>query len=173
MTKYSRGFSIIHWLHALLIALVLVGGVLNLPDLPKSAQELAPFKMHMIMGFLVFLVLIIRVIMLKKEPDLEPLKMSATREKLVKLNHKLLYIFIALSAISGMATTKSANIGQVLIFGKDPTVYSGPDGITATFAQLHTIFVYILAALIVMHIVGVVSYALKGNKEVISRVSLK
>jgi cytochrome b561 len=173
MSKYTKSFSIIHWVHALIIAMVLVGGVVSLPELPASGEQLAPFKNHMIMGFVVFVVLIIRVVLLKKQPTLLPLKVSAFREKLIKLNHRLLYIFIGFSAISGMATAKSANIGQVLIFGKEPSVYSGAGGITATLGQIHTASAYILAALIVMHIAGVVSYALKGNRDIIQRVSLK
>jgi len=170
MQKYTKSFAAIHWVHAILIALVLVGGLVNLPDLPKSGEQLAPFKMHMIMGFLVFVVLIIRAILAKKQPELPPLEMSQARESLVKLNHKLLYTFIALTAISGMATAKSANIGQVLIFGKDASVYTGPDGITATLGQIHTISAYVLAALIVMHVAGVISYALKGHSDVFKRV---
>jgi len=168
--KYTKSFALIHWIHAILIALVLVGGLVNLPDLPKSGSELEPFKMHMIMGILVFIVLIIRVILLKKQPELEPLDVNKTREFFINLNHRLIYIFIALTAISGMATAKSANIEQVVIFGKDPSVYSGAEGITAIFAQIHSISAYTLLALIIMHVLGVVAYIAKGNKDIIKRV---
>ena len=170
MQKYTKGFAAVHWIHAILITLVLLGGMLNLPDLPKTGEELAPFKMHMIMGFLVFVVLIVRLVMVKKQPTLKPLEMSKVKEKLVDLNHKLLYIFIALTTISGMVTAKSANVGQVLIFGKDPSVYTGPGGITATLAQIHSISAYILLGLVVMHIVGVIIYIAQGHKDVIKRV---
>jgi len=170
MQKYTKSFALIHWIHAVLISLVLIGGILNLPELPKTGEELTPFKTHMIMGFLVFIVLIIRIILQKKQPELEPLKLSKTKEFIVNVNHKLLYIFIALTAFSGMATAKSANIGQVLIFGADPKVYTGPEGITATLGQIHTISAYILLALIIMHIAGVIIYAVKGNRDVIKRV---
>jgi len=170
MQKYTKSFAAIHWIHAILITLVLLGGILNLPDLPKSAEQLAPFKMHMIMGFLVFLVLIIRVVMLKKQLTLEPLNATKAKQKLIDINHKLLYIFIGLTALSGMATAKSANVGQVLIFGKDPSVYTGPEGITAILAQVHSVSAYILLALIVMHVGGVVVYAVTNSKDVIKRV---
>ena len=172
MQKYTKSFALIHWIHAILIALVLVGGLVNLPDLPKSGSELEPFKMHMIMGAIVFVVLIIRVILLKKQPELEPLNVNQTREFFIKLNHRLIYIFIALSAISGAATAKSANIEQVVIFGKEPSLYSGAEGLTSIFAQIHTFSAYILLALIVMHILGVISYIAKGNKDILKRVWL-
>ena len=168
--KYTKSFALIHWIHAILITLVLVGGLINLPDLPKSGEELQPFKMHIIMGVLVFVVLIIRVILLKKQPTLEPLDVNKSREFFINLNHRLIYIFITLTAISGIATAKSANIGQVVIFGKDPSVYTGANGITAIFAQIHTISAYTLLVLIIMHILGVISYIAKGNKEIIKRV---
>lgn len=172
MQKYTKSFALIHWIHAILIALVLVGGLVNLPDLPKSGSELEPFKMHMIMGAIVFVVLIIRVILLKKQPELEPLNVNQTREFFIKLNHRLIYIFIALSAISGTVTAKSANIEQVVIFGKEPSLYSGAEGLTSIFAQIHTFSAYILLALIVMHILGVISYIAKGNKDILKRVWL-
>ncbi len=172
MQKYTKSFALIHWIHAILIALVLVGGLVNLPDLPKSGSELEPFKMHMIMGAIVFVVLIIRVILLKKQPELEPLNVNQTREFFIKLNHRLIYIFIALSAISGAVTAKSANIEQVVIFGKEPSLYSGAEGLTPIFAQIHTFSAYILLALIVMHILGVISYIAKGNKDILKRVWL-
>jgi len=170
MQKYTKSFAAIHWIHALLIAMVLLGGIANLPDLPKTGEELAPYKMHMIMGFLVFVVLIIRVVMLRKQPKLKPLEVGKSKEKLIDLNHKLLYVFIALTAISGMATAKSANIGQVLIFGKEPSLYTGPGGITATLAQVHATSAYILLALIAMHIGGVIYYAVTKDRGVIKRV---
>ncbi len=169
MQKYSKKFALLHWIHAILIALVLIGGLVNLPNLPQNGTELAPFKMHMIMGFLVFILLLVRFFMVKKELKLEPIY-NDKKEILVNLNHKLIYIFIALSAISGAATAKSANIGQVLIFGKEPSVYSGPGGITAILGQIHTISAYTLLALIIMHIVGVVSYAIAKDRNIIKRV---
>jgi len=131
--KYTNAFSVIHWIHAVILIFILIGALLNLPELPDKGEDLSPFKGHMILGFLATLIVIVRLIMLKKQPELKPLKMDTFRENIVHWNHRLIYIFILLTGISGMATAKSANLGQVLIFGENPSVYTGPDGITALF----------------------------------------
>ncbi|NPA28551.1 MAG: hypothetical protein GXN91_05880 [Epsilonproteobacteria bacterium] len=170
MQKYTNRFALIHWLHAILISMALLGGALGLPDLPKEpSSELESFKMHMIVGALTFIVLIIRIYLVRKEPELEELNMSEAKKRFVKLIHRLIYIFIGLTALSGMATAKSSNLEQVAIFGKDKALYS-PTDLTFTFAQIHAISAYILAALIFIHIIGVIIYILQGNRDILKRV---
>jgi len=170
MQKYTKIFSSIHWVHAVIIVMLISGGFLSLPELPKSANNLAQFKSHMILGFIATILTIIRLIMLKKQPTLPPLNMSSARDILVKWNHRLIYIFLLITGFSGAATTKSANVGQVIIFGKDPSVYKGIGSITQTLSNIHTISATILLVLIAMHIVGVISYIIKSKENILKRV---
>ena len=158
-----------HWVHGAILAFILVGATLTLPDLPEKASELAPFKGHMIFGFVATLLTFIRIYMVRKEPELPPLNMGDFRESIVKWNHRLIYIVLVIVGLSGMATTKSANIGQVLIFGKDPSVYTGPGGITQTLASLHSMSTTLLMILIIMHVLGVFSYMIKTKENVLKR----
>jgi cytochrome b561 len=171
-TKYTPLFSAVHWIHAIMITLIIGGALLTLPALPTNGIDLAPFRAHMIFGFVVTLVTFARIYLVRKQPELEPLKISALRQAIVTWNHRLIYVFLVVVGLSGMATTKSAHIGQVLIFGKDPSVYTGPDGITATLASIHSYAAYGLIALILMHITGTVAYALKTKENVFARVGL-
>jgi len=168
-TKYSNGFVAIHWIHAILITLMLVAGSLSLPELPKEAIGLENFRGHMIMGAIVLLLAIARVMTLKREPELESLKMSSARESMVSWNHRLIYFMIFITAISGAATAKSANLGQVVIFGNEPSVYTGGSAIVSTISSVHTASATILALLVAMHIVGVLSYKFKTKKPILGR----
>jgi cytochrome b561 len=168
--KYTNLFSAIHWIHAVMIAFVLTGALLTLPDLPDTAQALAPFRGHLIFGFVVTLVTFVRIYRVRKEPALEPLHVSSLRQNLITWNHRLIYLFLVVVGLSGMATAQSAQIGQVLIFGQDPSVYSGPGGITAVLANVHSFAAYGLIALILMHVAGTVAYALKTGENVLARV---
>jgi cytochrome b561 len=114
----------------------------------------------------------VRIYLVRNQPELAPLEMGSLRQKIVTWNHRLVYVLLLIVGFSGMATTKSAHIGQVLIFGKDPSVYTGPDGITATLASIHSYAAYGLIALILMHITGTVAYALKTKENVFARVGL-
>ena len=168
--KYTNAFAAIHWIHAVVLILLLIGGILNLPDLPAKGGDISPFKMHMILGFIALFIVVIRLIMLPKQPELQPLDMGEFRETIVRWNHRLIYVFILLTGISGLATANSTNLGQVLIFGSDPSVYGGPDGITATFGTVHTLSAYTLAALIVMHVTGTILYMVKSKENILTRV---
>jgi len=168
--KYTNAFSAIHWIHAAILIFILIGATLNLPDLPAKGGDLSPFKGHMILGFVATLIVVIRLLMLWKQPKLEPLNMGAFRETIVRWNHRLIYLFILLTGISGMITANSASLGQVVIFGSDPSVYAGPEGITATLGSVHTASAYILMALIAMHVAGTILYMIKTKENILGRV---
>ena len=168
--KYTNSFAAIHWIHAAILAFILIGATLALPDLPAKGGDLSPYKGHMILGFIATAITLIRLSMLRKQPELEPLDMGAFRETIVRWNHRLIYLFLLIVGISGMATAKSTNLGQVLIFGKDPSVYGGPDGITATLGLVHSTSSYILMALIAMHVAGTILYMIKSKENILKRV---
>jgi len=168
--KYTNAFSAIHWIHAAILIFILIGATLGLPDLPAKGGDLSPFKGHMILGFVATLIVVIRLLMLWKQPKLEPLNMGAFRETIVRWNHRLIYLFILLTGISGMITANSASLGQVVIFGNDPSVYTGPEGITATLGSVHTASAYILMALIAMHVAGTILYMIKSKENILGRV---
>jgi len=168
--KYTNLFASIHWIHAAMITFVLVGATVTLPDLPEVAEKLAPFKGHMIFGFIVTLVTFLRIYMVRKQPELEPLDMGTLRELIVTWNHRLIYVMLVVVGLSGMATAKSANIGQILIFGQDPSVYTGPGGITATLASIHSASTTLLMLLIAMHVAGTLLYMIKSRENILKRV---
>lgn len=170
MIKYTKAFTAMHWLHAVVIALLLIGASLNLPDLPKIGTELAPFKQHIILGLAALVLTIIRLIMLRAQPSFPALDMSDFRASIMKWNHRLIYIFLFVVAISGIATASSANIGDIVLFGKDASIYS-PNNITDIAGEVHEISTTILMILIAMHIFGVVSYIFKTKDNIMKRMS--
>jgi len=168
--KYTNLFSAIHWIHAAMIAAVLLGALLALPALPEIGGDLSPFKNHMIMGFAVTVVTFLRLYLVRKQPELEPLKVDAFRQAVVTWNHRLIYLMLVVVGLSGMATAQISNIGQVLFFGADVSAYAGPGGLVATLGAVHTYGAWILGALIVMHVAGTISYIIKTGDNVLKRV---
>ena len=168
--SYTNIFSAIHWVHAVIIAFILIGATVNLPDLPAKGGDLSAYKGHIILGFVATVMTIVRLLLLRKQPELEPLNFDAFKEKVVRWNHRLIYVFLLLTGISGIVTAKSTNLGEVLIFGGDASAYGGPDGITDIFGAVHSFSAYTLAALIAMHIAGTILYILKNKENIIKRV---
>jgi cytochrome b561 len=171
MQKYTKAFSAIHWIHALFIALALLGGLFSLSELPKTLAgvDLSNYQKHMIIGIIVLFILIVRIILLKKQPQLPPLDVNKTRELIIEVNHKLLYVFIGFTALSGMALAKSSNLGEIIFLKKDPNSFISSN-LTEIIAQIHSVSAYILLGLIIMHVAGVISYILKGHKDILQRV---
>jgi cytochrome b561 len=168
--KYTNLFASIHWIHAAMITFILIGSILMLPPLPETAEGLAPFRGHMIFGFVISFVTLIRIVMIVRQPKLESLDLGTFREAIVRWNHRLIYIVLVIVSLTGMAASKMASIAQVVIYGKDPSVYTGPGGVAGTLGMMHTYSTWLLAALILMHVGGVVSYMIKSKDNILRRV---
>ncbi len=168
--NYTKTFSAIHWIHAAILIFILIGATVNLPDLPAKGGDLSPFKGHIIFGLVATLLTIIRLLVLWKQPNLEPLNMDAFREMVVRWNHRLIYVFLLLTGISGIATAKSADLGDAIVFANNPLAYGGPDGVTDILGAVHSFSSYTLAALIAMHVIGTILYILKTKKNIMKRV---
>ena len=168
--KYTGLFAAIHWIHAAMIAAVLLGALLTLPVLPEIGGDLSPFKNHILMGVAVTVVTFIRLYLVRRQPELEPLKVSPARQALITWNHRLIYFFLILVGLSGMATAQLSNIGKVLFLGADGSAYTGPGGLTETLGTIHMYGAWILGILIVMHVAGTISYIIKTGDNVLKRV---
>ncbi len=167
MQKYTKDFILIHWIHALILAFLLIGATLKLPDLPKVSGDLAPFKMHIIIGIIAILLLVFRLILLKKQPYIK--LYNGAKQVLVDINHRLIYLIIFIVGISGVATAKLSNLGSIVLFGADASNYLGETSLVKVFANIHSISTTVLMALIAMHIVGVILYTIKTKDKVIKR----
>ena len=168
-TKYTSSFATLHWVHAVLITFLTIGAMLAMPDLPKDGSALVDFKMHIILGAIVMLLTIVRLVMLRFQPELAPLQFDSSKQLLVTWNHRLIYLFILLTAISGIAIARSAHIGQVLFWGYPISTYAGPGGLTATLGSVHAAMAYTLTALVLMHIAGVVIYMIQTKENILNR----
>jgi len=167
MQKYTKKFALIHWIHAILLALLLIGAQASLPNLPETGGDLSPFKMHIIMGVIAMLLLFVRLYMLKNEEKIKIYDNS--KQLLVDWNHRLIYIMIFIVALSGMVVAKLSNLGSVALFGNDASNYTGVTPTIETFATVHSVGAKILMALIIVHIIGVVLYIIQTKEKIIKK----
>lgn len=170
-SKYSKKFVTLHWVHGAIIAFLLIGASLKLPDLEikMSLEQLSQFKMHIIVGVMATTISVVRFFWARKEKrKIEPLYNSGIKKVLANANHVLIYIVLIIVGISGILTAINANIGEVAIFGKDISVYSLTEN-AELFGQIHEISTTALIVLIVMHIVGVIGYRITTKKCAVAR----
>jgi cytochrome b561 len=167
--KYSKPVVLLHWIEALLLSFLLLGGTFVLSNIPNTLEKLSAFKIHMIVGVVVLVLTIIRIVFVSKSTKVEPMPMSEMRAKIVSIHHKLIYIVTLLTALSGMALAKMSSLGEIVFFGSQVALYESfkdfPIGI------VHGMLSKVLLFLVVTHILGVIAYMIKYKTNIFKRVS--
>jgi cytochrome b561 len=154
-TSYDRGAQLFHWVSALLILGMAIGGTVMV-RLPESATVKATmYQGHVAVGLLVLLLTVGRIIWLfvGKRPSPPPMPQW---EKLAFVwNHRLLYLIIVALLISGVSTLLLSEIGL------SPAAVS-PEAIMDVPPRAgHSLSGKLFMVLFVMHLGGVGFYQLK------------
>ncbi len=171
LTQYNKSAIILHTAQGILILFVLATGTFVLSQMPNTIEKFGSFKIHMIVGLVVFIFTVIRAINIAKHPKLEPLKVSSFREKLIKINHISIYVVLLLVGITGILLSKGSGVGQIVFFGADMELYNSFKDYSMGIA--HGILTKVLMFLTVMHIVGIFSYKFKTNENILYRMWFK
>ena len=169
MIKYTKAFVVMHWLHGLLIGFILIVAKAKMEHLPEISGDLSQYKGHIILGAIATVLTIVRILMARKQPELPPLNMSKIRQNLATWIHRLIYVALLATGITGVATAKSANLGSVVLFVAIPSEYTGSESIVKTLASAHEASTTILIVLIFLHIAGVIAYQIQGKGNIIKR----
>ena len=61
-SRYNISAIILHWIHGLMILIILATGLLILSNMPNTIEKISSFKMHMIVGLAILFLTIIRII---------------------------------------------------------------------------------------------------------------
>ncbi len=166
-TQYNKSAIILHAVQGILILFVLATGTFVLSEMPNTIEKLSSFKIHMIVGLIILALTIVRIINILKHPKLEPLKVSSLREKLIKINHISIYIVLILVGITGILLSKGSGLNEIVFFGADMELYNSFKDYGMGIA--HGILTKVLMFLIVMHIVGIISYKIKNKGNILGR----
>jgi cytochrome b561 len=169
MEKYSKCMVRIHWIHGALISFVLLSGGLILSNMPDNADKIGSLKGHIIMGLLITIITLVRIVKVRKHPEMKPLSVGEGREKIIKWNHRLIYIMLLIVGISGMVAAKTSGVGDIVFLGKQAELYADATSFSKLAGGVHAVATKLLMALIVMHVAGIVSYALKTKENILKR----
>jgi len=165
--RYNNSAVILHWVSGLLILFVLLTGTFVLSEMPNTLEKINSFRVHMILGIVITLLTIVRIIVIAKSKQLEPLKVNSFRAKLIKFNHVAIYIVLLLIGLSGVLLAKGSGLGEIVFFGLDAELYNSFKDYGAGI--VHGFLTKLLLFLIAMHLVGVFSYKLKTKESILKR----
>lgn len=159
----------LHWLTALLIFIQIPLGFYA-ESLRLSPLKMDVFVWHKSLGILVLLLLILRLLWRIKSTIPEPLSSSQIQARLAQAAHWVLYGLMALLPISGWIISSAANIPIKLFWLVPLPALVGPDdALKSLAAQVHEICVFVLLAVIILHIGAALRHHLLLRDNVVRR----
>jgi len=159
----------IHWIHAALIAFVLLSGGLILSEMPNNVDKIGSLKGHMILGALITVITFVRLFKVSKHPEMKPLEVGIGREQIIKWNHRLIYLMLIIVGLSGLVAANTSGLGDIVFFGKEAELYADATSLSKLAGGVHAVATKLLMALIVMHVAGIISYMIKTKENVLKR----
>lgn len=166
--KYGKGTIAIHWISALLIFCLIPTGFL-MADAESGETKVLLLKVHAVVGFIVFLLTLIRSYLFFRSPRPPHLETgSAFHNKMVYVLENTFYFVIIALCISGIAGIATTNLGEII----QTNNYSLLDSFKPTAAIFgHEVLAKILIALLIAHIGGVILHYIKFKENNIKRIS--
>ncbi|MGB1285263.1 MAG: cytochrome b [Aggregatilineales bacterium] len=157
VNRYSRVAQAFHWVSALLILIMAPMGLIMTRISEDSAKQL--YQIHVILGITVLLLTIFRVlwVFFDERPE-ELTQLENWRKQVFIWNHRLIYI--------GLFVLSTSGLGMLLTSGVSlPPTNVAPEMIVESLPKkAHVLLSKIFIALLIIHIVGVISYQVtKGN----------
>jgi len=159
----------IHWIHAALIAFVLLSGGLILSEMPNNVDKIGSLKGHMLLGALITVITFVRLFKVSKHPEMKPLEVGTGREQIIKWNHRLIYLMLIIVGLSGLVAANTSGLGDIVFFGKEAELYADATSLSKLAGGVHAVATKLLMALIVMHVAGIISYMIKTKENVLKR----
>ncbi|CAN5315609.1 cytochrome b [soil metagenome] len=165
---YTAGAIALHWAVALMV-FALLGLGWYMDDLPEGVARSASIQLHKSIGISVFLLMLIRVLwrLSHRPPPLN--RVPGWQIRLARSNHCLMYVLLFVQPLSGYLSSS---------FSGYPTQYAGielphwgwrDEALNDLFSTVHQINSKVLAALIVLHILGALTHLLVYRDSVVRR----
>lgn len=165
MKKYSIGSIILHAVQGVGVLFILLTGSLVLSEMPNNVDKISSFAIHMISGVVLLVLTFVRIWFILRSPKVESLNVDGFRQKLIKINHLLIYVVILLMGTSGIVMSQLSGLGEIVFFGANQAI----DLEDLIPALMHGVLAKVLMFLIVMHVLGVFSYMVKTKENILKR----
>ena len=171
--RYSTPAVVLHWLLALLIAFMAGLGwwMMTVEHEPGGRRW---FDLHQSVGLVVFTLVLLRVVWrLLHRPEHLPQDVPQWQVWLSGLTQFLLYALMLVLPITGIVGSEYSRNG-LKFFGATLPSWATADRATAhQFFGIHETLVWVLVALVVLHVLGALKHLLFDRDGVFQRMTLK
>jgi cytochrome b561 len=157
--RWSLPTILLHWLTALVI-MVLIAGGLTMVGLPADSDKRHLIAtVHTLGGVGLGIVTIVRLLLRWRQPAPAPLPMSPAHGRLTRVVHALTYVAVLAMCLSGFVTAKRSTWHEY-ISGDTKAL---PDFEGVFTRQAHEAILPVLVLVVVIHIAGVVLHQIRAG----------
>jgi len=154
--RYSWPSMLLHWSQAILIVWLLWLGWM-MTDLPKGDERSAAYGLHKSLGLLVLLLTVLRIgWRLRHHPPPSPL--VGPTAWLASATHGALYVFLLLAPLAGYLASSFTPFAMKFFGIELPRIAAPDESLNALFKQFHQWLVWGGAALVLLHLAGVLKH---------------
>lgn len=176
MQRYSLPIRLMHWLMAIMIITIASVGIW-MASLPNDYPGKYDFyALHKSFGLLILLLVIMRLVtrLLSKIPSYEDVKIKKWEITAAKLAHGALYFFMFMMPVSGYLMSSLSGRAVMLFSIEMPAITCFSAEVASKLASnayfFHTVIVWGMIALIVLHIIGSLKHVLIDKQNILKRI---
>ncbi len=169
MKQYSKRTAVFHWLILLLVVAAFYFGH-QLDEAKDAAQKLPMFPVHFLIGDLILLLTLVRIYFRKKDGEPAPANANPLLNKIAAATHALTNLTVIAVVISGMVTAATSGVIEALK-ASDPNLV--PDFSTVGAKAYHELFIGLLLALVVFHVLAAAYHQLIVKDNLMRRIMIK
>lgn len=168
--RYTLTAIVLHWAMALLMIVLFALGwyMTSLPDDSPNRSQL--FQLHKSIGLTMAMLVVIRLVWrIKYAPPPLPTFVKPWTRRLAEATHHLLYLSMFVQPVSGYISSSFS--GYTTRFWGIPLPHWGwkaPE-LNELFTEIHEISSVVLLILVLVHIVGFVAHAYRGEMAILHR----
>jgi cytochrome b561 len=167
--RYTTSAIVLHWVLAALIVFMAGLGwwMMTVEHEPGGRRW---FELHQSIGLILFTLVLLRALWrLGHRPDALPASVPAWQVRLSGITQALLYVMMFILPLTGLFGSLFSRQG--IVFFGNPL----PHGVTPTRSTAHFLFethswlVWVLVALVALHVIGALKHALVDHDAVFRR----
>ena len=163
--RYAKSQVVLHWVAALVIAVMLLSGTFILSNLPNTPDKVGMLRIHMMMGMLVAVLIIARVVLGR----LLPAPPATDSQKKAHLAQIVLNLTVLLLAASGSVLALQSGLFDV-VFGSGALP---EDFKVFTARQVHGWVAKGVMALVALHVASALYHQIILKDGVLARMTFR
>ncbi len=168
--KYPKPLIFLHWFTLILLVIEIILG-LSLEDKEFSPKDFNWFRAHALLGVLIMILTFIRLyVRIKNKNRLPEIEFYGNMHKVIVTGvHHALYTLLIIIPAVGFYMVYQTGALQYDLGGPFP---EGAQ-LDESLHEIHESLVYVLIALVAMHVAGVMMYKMKTGENLLRRMCVK